>query len=155
MTKHNGATAAARTQAELRMRILLVAPPPGVAFALQHGPHGLVGPVAERQGAQVFEFTVRVGDASVEPPRLLGPFTQGPAAARFVYICVGTSAGQFGSPWTRRIKVPLYTMAPGLVAEALALPHAVLESRIAGTGRDGSPACATVSLLSPWAIAAS
>jgi hypothetical protein len=28
------------------------------------------------------------------------------------------------------------------------------ELRIRGTGRDGTPACATVPLLAPWALAA-
>jgi len=49
--------------------------------------------------------------------------------------------------------VPLYSLTPALVAAALAAPGAVLETRIRGTGRDGTPACATVPLLMPWAPA--
>jgi hypothetical protein len=110
--------------------------------------------VETKKDALVFEFPVNVADANSEPPRLVGEFTQGPAAGRFVYINVGTSAGQRGSPWTRRIKIPLYSMTPALVAKAIAAPGTVLETSIRGTGRDGTPACATVPLLAPWAPAA-
>jgi hypothetical protein len=140
-------------QPELRLRITVIEPPAGVAFAMQRGRFELAAALETRSEALVFEFPVSVADASCKPPRLVGEFTQGPAAARFVYINVGTSAGQRGSPWTRRIKVPLYSMTPALVAAAIAAPGAVLETRVRGTGRDGSPACATVPLLVPWALA--
>jgi len=140
-------------QPELRLRITVIEPPAGVAFAMQRGRFELAEAVEANADALVFEFSVNVADASCEPPRLVGEFTQGPAAGRFVYINVGTSAGQRNSPWTRRIKVPLYSLTPALVAAALAAPGAVLETRIRGTGRDGTPACATVPLLMPWAPA--
>jgi len=141
-------------QAELRLRITVVDPPAGVAFAMQRGRSELAPAVETRADALVFEFPVSVADASCDPPRLVGPFTQGPPAGRFVYINVGTAAGQRGSPWSRRIKVPLYSLTPALLAAAIAKPGTVLETRIKGTGRDGSPACATVPLLAPWAPAA-
>jgi hypothetical protein len=140
-------------QAQLRLRITVVDPPAGVAFAMQRGRSELAEAVATRADALVFEFPVNVADANCAPPRLVGEFTQGPAAGRFVYINVGTMAGQRGSPWTRRIKVPLYSLTPALVAAAIAAPGTVLETRIRGTGRDGTPACATVPLLAPWALA--
>lgn len=43
-------------------------------------------------------------------PNSLGPFAQGPPAARFVYVDVGTYAGQKNTPWARRMKVPLRMM---------------------------------------------
>ena len=138
---------------ELRLRITLENPPAGVRFAMQVGRCGLSEAVEARADALVFEFPVNVADANIAPPRLLGEFTQGPVTGRFVYINVGTCAGQVGSPWTRRIKVPLYSMSPELVAKAIAKPGTVLETRIKGTGRDGTPACATVPLLQPWSPA--
>jgi hypothetical protein len=137
-------------QPALRLRIALAEPPAGVAFAMQRGRSELVPPVDAHANALVFEFDVSVADATCSPPRFVGPYTQGPAAGRFVYVNVGTSAGQPGSPWTRRIKVPLSSISPALVAEALATPGTVLATRIRGTGRDGTPACATVPLLDPW-----
>jgi len=140
-------------QPELRLRITVIEPPAGVAFGMQLGRSELAEEVGKRADALVFEFPVSVADAKSDPPRLVGPFTQGPPTGRFVYINVGTYAGQH-SPWSRRIKVPLYSMSPALVAAALAAPGSVLETRIRGTGRDGTPACATVPLLTPWAPAA-
>ena len=127
---------------ELRLRITVIEPPAGVRLAMQRGRFDLADAVEIRADALVFEFPVSVADATCTPPRQLGECTQGPVTGRFVYINVGTSAGQFGSPWTRRIKVPLYSMTPA--------PGTVLETRIRGIGRDGTPACATVPLLVPW-----
>jgi len=138
---------------ELRLRITVVDPPAGVALRMQRGRVELADAVASSADALVFEFSVAVADAAKSPPRFTGAFTQGPADGRFVYINVGTSAGQFGSPWTRRIKVPLYSITPALVASVLAAPGALLETRIQGKGRDGTPACATVPLLQPWTLA--
>lgn len=139
-------------QPALRLRITVVEPAAGVAMKMQVGRCELADPVTKRVDALVFEFTVNVADARCKPPRFVGPYTQGPADGRFVYINVGTSAGQSGSAWTRRIKVPLYSITPALLDDALAAPGGVLATRIAGTGRDGSPACATVPLLTPWAL---
>jgi hypothetical protein len=140
-------------QPELRLRITVVGPPAGVALRMQRGRFELADAVSASSDALVFEFPVTVADAACMPPRFTGAFAQGPADGRFVYINVGTSAGQHDSPWTRRIKVPLYSVTPELVAEALAKTGALLATRINGTGRDGTPACATVPLLAPWALA--
>jgi hypothetical protein len=140
-------------QPELRLRITVVGPPAGVALRMQRGRFERSDAVSASGDALVFEFPVTVADAACTPPRFTGPFAQGPADERFVYINVGTSAGQHDSPWTRRIKVPLYSIAPELVAEALATDGAMLAAKISGIGRDGTPACATVKLLEPWAIA--
>ena len=40
-------------------------------------------------------------------PNFAGPFVQGPAGERFVYINIGTYAGQLNTPWSRRLKIPL------------------------------------------------
>ncbi len=132
----------------LPLRITIVQPPRNVAFALQRGKDELLPPAAEADGQISFDFSVRVGvRPSDGAPNFLGPFTQGPPAGRFVYVNVGTSAGQADSPWTRRAKVPLAGIDWPIIDEALATPGAVVEARFAGTAKDGSPACATVPLL--------
>ena len=140
---------------ELPLRIVMEDPVPGVAIALQRGVAAkaeLVRPAAASSAAITFEFEAAVEGALPDGrPRLLGPHVQGPAAARFVYLCVGQLAGQPGSPWTRRVKVPLAGLSWDLI-ETLA-PGRRLEARIAGRGRDGSPACASVPLLGPgWRV---
>lgn len=135
------------SQPELPLRIVVVHPPAGVAFALQRGRHELVPPAARSDDALVFELSVRVAERGDGPPNLLGPFAQGPRGDRFVYVSSGTSAGQFGSCWTRRAKVKTAGIGWEMVDEALATPGAVLEARIHGLARDGGPCCATVPLL--------
>jgi hypothetical protein len=133
---------------EIPLRITLVHPPRDVVFCLQRGKKEIVSPVRASGDDLSFELSVRVRDGRADGlPNFLGPFTQGPPAGRFVYVNSGTSAGEAGSRWTRRAKVPLSGITWALIEEALAAPDAVLEARIAGMSRDGGPACATVPLL--------
>ena len=67
--------------------------------------------------------------------------------ARFSYLAAGRRAGDTTSCWDRRAKVALAGITPAVLAAWRATPGAVLEARIAGTARDGGPACATVPLL--------
>ena len=133
---------------EIFLRITLVSPPSGVVFCLQRGRAGLAS-CQEASGDQLsFDFTLRVhGDRAGGPPNLRGDFAQGPPATRFVYVNSGTSAGQMGSGWTRRAKVPLSGITWELIEEAVAKPGTVLEARIPGTAKDGGPVCASVRLL--------
>src|SRR5438067_2105515 len=108
---------------EVPMRITVARPPPGVRFCLQSGRSNLVSPTLSTGKDISFDFTVRVratGDGG--PPRFLGPFTQGPPDARFVYVCSGTLAGQPDSCWTRRAKVPLTGITWPLVQRVLRRP---------------------------------
>jgi hypothetical protein len=140
------------SESELAIRITLCRPPSGVAFAVQRGRAELLEPVIRTPDAQVFDFSVRVGahqPGSV--PRLLGPFTQGPPAARFVYVNAGQSAGQRASKWTRRAKVPLGGITASMIQSAIGTPGARIETQFEGTGRDGGPTCATVKAIA-WRV---
>ena len=139
---------------EIRLRITLVQPPQGVTFALQKGKTEIVSAARSAGADLAFEFTLRVKERPDGGPNFLGAFAQGTPDVRFVYVNVGTCAGQAGSPWTRRVKVQLGTIGWPLVEAALADPEAVLAVRIAGTAKDGGPACATVPLLDGgWRLA--
>ena len=96
---------------ELKLRIILERPPADVDFGLQKG-RGNEYEVIQKQRSTAkdltFEFDVRVKDSRNEAqPTFLGPFVQGPPAERFVYIDIGTCAGQADSCWSRRLKIPL------------------------------------------------
>jgi hypothetical protein len=137
-------------QQRLPLRVVVVAPPPGVWFSLQPEPGVFEQRRLAGDGDLVFELELRVAEPSAAAGsalRLLGAHVKGPPDKRFVYIGVGKHAGDASSCWDRRIKVPLGGVTREVVAAARA-GH-VLESRIAGTGRDGGPACATVPLLAP------
>jgi hypothetical protein len=133
-------------QSELRLRIVVLRPPKGVTFAVQCGREKLVPPVHTTSAEQAFEVSVRVAEGKDGRPNFLGPFAQGPAGQRFVYVNSGRYANEAALPWNRRAKVHLRGIDWPLVREAQAR-GAALEARIEGTARDGGPACATVPLL--------
>jgi hypothetical protein len=119
-----------------------------VTFCLQQGLSELVSAVRSDGDDLSFDLGVRVGDPLPDGrPNFLGPFTQGPRKARFVYVNSGARAGKADSGWDRRAKVPLSGISWELIEEALATPGAVLEARIPGTSRDGGPVCASIPLL--------
>jgi Family of unknown function (DUF5990) len=133
-------------------RIVLETPPPGVDYALQKG-RGSTSETVQTQrsdGSNLrFEFTAGARTAGSSPD-FRGPFIQGPAGGRFVYIGIGTFAGQTGTPWSRRLKIPLKGITSEMIRRASATQGAVLEARVEGTGRDGSPACASVKDFDGW-----
>jgi hypothetical protein len=93
----------------------------------------------------IFEFQPSIREGVSGMAALSGPFVQGPPQQRFVYIDIGTYAGQVESCWSRRLKVPL----AGIPTKAL-VEGGVLEARVPGTGRDGGPTCATVKEFTGW-----
>lgn len=97
-----------------------------------------------------FMFDVRVKESKDGSPNFLGPFTQGPASGRFVYLNIGTSAGQANTPWSRRLKVPLRDIKWETLRKVTA--SELLETRVTGTAHDGSPTCATVKPFSGWKV---
>ena len=139
---------------ELPLRIVVEDPVPGLALALQRGQAEkatLIPPTRRSPEAVAFELQVTVdGGLQDARPRLRGPFVQGPPGARFVYLSVGQYAGQSGSEWAGRVKVPL-TDIGWTAIEALS-SGARLTARISGRSPKGGPALASVRLLPPgWA----
>jgi len=141
--------------APIGFRIILEEPPAGVDYALQKG-RGSVFETVQKQrsnGTHLrFEFTADLRAAG-SAPDFRGPFVQGPAGGRFVYIGIGSFAGQHDTPWSRRLKVPLTGITPALIRQAAA-GGTVLEAHVPGTGRDGTPACASVKDFQGWAVVA-
>ena len=138
---------------ELAVRITVRRPPSGVAFAVQRGRAELLEPSIHAPDAIVFDFSVRVGAIqSGATPRLLGPYAQGPPAARFIYVNAGQSAGQLASRWNRRAKVPLGGITASMIQSAARAPAARIETEFEGTGTDGGPTCATVKKTT-WRVA--
>ena len=140
---------------EITLRIVLEAPPAGVDFGLQQGKgndYETVQKQRSKSGNLTFTFTVRAKQGAKNAPTFLGPFTQGPTHERFVYVDIGTYAGQTGTLWSRRLKIPLSGISWELVEQA-SDSSIVLESHVPGTGRDGGPTCGTVKPFSGWELA--
>jgi hypothetical protein len=130
---------------EVPLRLIMVAPPKGVAIAMQKGKSELVQPVISGDDL-IFDLTVHASPQAGDYPRLLGPFVQGPPDRRFVYVNSGRYAGQ-DHTWSRRAKVPLFGLTWADI-EALR-PGQRLEGRFTGTAKDGGPTAASIPLLPP------
>jgi hypothetical protein len=142
---------------ELTFRIVVKEPPAGVDFGLQIG-RGADYKTAQTQRSKAkdlsFEFAIGVRDADskVASPVFRGPAVQGSPSQPFIYIDIGTYAGQLDTPWSRRLKIPLIGITWQMVDEATKDPRAVIETRVPGTGRDGGPNCATVTPFDGWTV---
>jgi Family of unknown function (DUF5990) len=127
-------------QIEATFRIILEQPTAGVDFGLQKG-HGSSHEVVQKQRSNgkdlAFEFTVTANTGKDREPNFTGPFVQGPTGERFVYINIGTFAGQIDTCWSRRLKIPLAGIS-WKILEAGTIPVA----HVPGTGKDGGPSCA-------------
>jgi hypothetical protein len=141
---------------ELPIRIILIDPPAGVDFGVQRGRGAKYETLQVQQrtrGDIVFDFSLTVNDSRKDGlPNFTGPFAQGPADGRFLYVDVGTYAGQKNTQWSRRIKIPLKDISWALVMKTTAKPGLALVAKIPGKGKDGSPSCATVRLLEDWEV---
>ena len=126
------------------LRLTTADPVPGVAYSLQDKANTPVKPRIAGDGPISFDVPVTLSDDG----RLTGPFVrrEGPLR-RFIYIAIGTSAGQHGE-WSRRAKIDVHDIPAALLAQARA--GQTLEMILPGRARDGGPACATVRPLQPW-----
>jgi hypothetical protein len=144
-----------KIQPELTFRVVLQTPPPGVEYAVQVGRGAAYETIRKQRstgGDLCFEFGVGLSTRRPAAPDFRGPVVQGPRGQRFVYIDIGTFAGQADTCWSRRLKIPLAGITWMMLGEALADAQMVLETRVPGTGRDGSPSCATVKPFDGWKV---
>jgi len=138
---------------EITLQIILIKPTPEAVFGLQKGSGSNYETVQKQipiSNDLSFTFTIKVkGDRSKEKlPKFSGSFVQGPAGSKFVYIDVGTCAGQFDTIWSRRLKIPL-TGITWKDIDSLS-GNSMLQASVPGTGRDGGPNCATVKPFGGW-----
>jgi hypothetical protein len=128
-------------QTEIPMRIVIEQPVPGVLHSLQSKDGHPLDPKRSNKGEPLsFDFPIRFAPG----PKFFGDQVrrEGPIR-RFVYIRSGQSAGEHGSPWSRRMKIDIHDIGPDLLERAAGGGGAV-ELTVNGTAKDGTPACATV-----------
>ena len=136
---------------EIKLRIVVERPPSGIDYGLQKGrgnPYETVQTQRSGKKDLVFEFPVTI---NARTNSMTGPYVQGPAGAKFVYIDIGTYAGQQNTPWRRRMKVPLTGITSDAIKSATK-SSAVLEARVPGTGKNGEPNCATIQPVAGWKV---
>src|SRR5688572_6863356 len=101
-------------QTEIRARIVIEQPVPGVLHSLQEDDAPLDAKKSNGAESLVFEFPLRVAADTDGGPKFFGKQVrrEGPVR-RFVYIRIGTAAGQHLSPWSRRMKIDIHDIDPG------------------------------------------
>ena len=131
----------------ITLRLTIADPVAGVAYSLQDKANMPVEPRIAGDGPISFDAPITLSDDG----RLTGPFVrrEGPSR-RFVYIAIGTSAGQHASEWSRRAKIDVHDIPADLLVQAC--EGRLLEVVLPGRARDGGPACATVQPIQVWRI---
>src|SRR4051794_33809103 len=103
-------------QTEIRARIVIEQPVPGVLHSLQSKDGHPLEPKRSKQGEPLsFDFPLRVAPG----PKFFGDQVrrEGPVR-RFVYIRIGQAAGDCTSPWSRRMKIDIQDAGQDLLERA-------------------------------------
>ena len=138
---------------ELTLNIILEDPPPGVDFGLQKGSGNKYETIQKQRSGNKnleFEFPVTIKFNKDGLPNFLGTFVQGTPNDRFVYLDIGTCAGQANTVWSRRLKIPLRGISLDMIEELLGNSNNILETKVPGTGKDKGPNCGTVKPFTGW-----
>ena len=142
-------------KSELSLRLVLVEPPASIDYGIQRGRgsnYEAMFVQQRKRGDVTFDVSIAVSENSEDgSPNFSGEFVQGTPARRFIYIDVGTYAGQRDTPWSRRMIVRLDDIAWPMIRQATTSGKR-LEARIQGTGSDGGPSCATVRPIGGWRV---
>jgi hypothetical protein len=135
---------------EIELHIVLENPVDGIAYGLQKGKGPNYEIVQSQIGSEnnlTFEFIVEIKQARGDVLSVSGPFVQGALGNRFVYINIGSYAGQAGAEWSGRLKVPL----PEATFLNLGLEDSSFwQCTVPGRTADGKPMFATVKPFDGW-----
>ena len=142
---------------QITLQIILVNPTKDVDFGLQKGSGNNYETIQKQRYTSKdlvlrFEAIVKGDHKKDELPKLSGPIIQGPTNNKFVYIDIGTYAGQLNTPWSRRLKIPLTGITWEHINRLTANANLILETSVPGTGKDGGPNCATVKPFEGWYV---
>lgn len=140
---------------EITLKIILEDPAPGIDFGLQRGA-GIPYETVQRQRSTdknlFFECQVTLKNNKSGSPDFFGHFAQGPSAGRFIYIDIGTAAGQINTAWSRRLKIPLDGALLSELKKLDSKETIIAETRLPAMGKDGGPNCGTVKPFPGWKI---
>ncbi len=139
----------------MNFRIILEKTPINVLFGLQKG-KGTAYETIQKQlgddGDLHFDCVAQIKKAKNGAIDFAGDCIHGIVEERFIYINIGTSAGQWDSIWTRRLKVPLRNITEEMLAKTSENDLFYLETKVPAIGKDGTPNCATVKPFNGWKI---
>jgi hypothetical protein len=136
---------------EISLRIILENPVNGTVYGLQKGKGSNFETVQAQLGNGkdlFFDFVVQLKQTNGSDCSLSGQFVQGPPANQFVYIGLGSYAGQAGAPLSGRLKVPLPEAA--LLNNQGNVGGCRWYCTVPGRTKDGKPMFATVKPFGGW-----
>lgn len=142
-------------KSEVTLNIVLENPTIGVDYGLQEGKGNDFKTIQTKRGNGKnleFECNIKVKNDIGAIPVFLGPLAQGPAHDRFIYIDIGTFAGQKDSCWDRRLKIPLSGITSTMIRQVLSNPQLKIETTVPGSGKSGGPNCGTVKAFEGWKL---
>lgn len=123
---------------------------PGLDIGDQHNVHIGVQRKAETgdlvagdAGTAVFTIPVDVVTGKDSRFAFRGPFVQGKARARFIYLAWGDVDADGVFAMSRRLKIHLSTLDEDMIAAARE-PNAVLEGSLSLSDQSGGPVCASL-----------
>lgn len=142
----------------LPLNIILENPPEGVLYGLQKGKGTHYDSIQKQISVAQdlhFNLTAEVKADVDGAPDFFGESVHGVRNGRFIYINIGASAGQINALWSRRLKIPLSGITWAMLGEIGENTPFILETKVNGRGKDGSPNCATVKPFGGWSISTS
>ena len=96
----------------ITLRLTIADPVPGVRYSLQDKANMPADPRTAGDAPLSLDVTVALTDDG----RMTGPFVRREGSTRrFVYIAIGTSAGDHGSAWSRRAKIDVHDIPADLL----------------------------------------
>ena len=142
------------TEQTLPFRIIVEKPVAGTVYGLQKG-SGNSYETLQRQvsdsGDLLFDIAIALKKNKVGRIVLHGPLIHGPSHERFLYVDIGSYAGQENAPFSGRLKIPLPNSLEEFITEAA--DGGALVTRISGTkGKEGRPNTGTVKPFDGWKV---
>ncbi|RIV19915.1 hypothetical protein DYU11_23650 [Fibrisoma montanum] len=138
----------------LAIRIILEKPAVGMLYGVQKGSGNSYETLHKQladSGDLVFNLSLPVKENKDGRLVLHGPLIQGPSTERFLYLDMGSYAGQTNAPASGRLKVPLPEITDQI--EQAVRDGRVMVTTIAVTkDKDGSPTTGTVKPFGGWAL---
>ena len=142
------------TAQALAFRIIIEKPIAGILYGLQKGSGNSYETIQKQlsnSGDLVFDIMLPLKTNKEGTLVLHGPFVQGPPNEKFLYIDIGSYAGQHHPFFNGRLKIPLTGITGSTMREAV--NGKLLLAKIPGTkGKNGQPNMGTVKPFEGWKI---
>ncbi|WP_041257293.1 DUF5990 family protein [Fibrella aestuarina] len=140
------------TEAVFAFRINVEKPVAGAVYGLQKGSGNDYETVQQQTASsEALTFTIALSAKRTKEGDLVlyGPFCQGPPHNRFLYLDIGSYAGQGNAPFSGRLKIPLPKLADELSSAAVA--GRTLVATVYGTNeKTGRPVGGTGKPVDGW-----